>query len=75
MELEEGQRGHFGIPGLQSSMSHGFWKVGGSLLRVKENPAPAVKTGNNTRIEINTLKAFLHIKLTITYGFWNCQLK
>jgi hypothetical protein len=75
MELEEGQRGHFGILGLQSSISHGFWKVGGSLLRVKENPAPAVKTGNSTRIEINTLKALLDIKFTITYGFWNCQSK
>jgi hypothetical protein len=75
MGEEEGQRGHFGILGVQSSILHGFWKVGESLLSVMENPAPNVKTGNSIRIEINILKVFWYIKLKITYGFWNCQLK
>jgi hypothetical protein len=66
MELEEGQRGHFGIPGLQSSILQGSLKEGRSLLCVTENPAPTVKIGNSMRIEINILKAFFDIAFNLT---------
>ncbi len=69
MGLGDGQRGHFGILGLQSSMSQGFSKEGEALLTAWKNPAPPTKRGSNRRIEMKVFKPFLNISFKITYLF------
>jgi hypothetical protein len=75
MELEERQRGHSGILGLQSSISQGLWKEGGSLLTAFANLLPPGKRGSSKKIEINMLKVPLDILSTLTYLHRGCQSK
>jgi hypothetical protein len=62
MERKEGQRGHFGILGLQSSMLQVLWKEGEAWLTAWKNPVSPAKRGSNKRIAMNIFTPFLNIK-------------
>jgi hypothetical protein len=75
VELKEGQRGHLGMFGSQSSISQVFSKEGDAWLTAWINPTSPTKRGSSKRIEMKIFRPFFSIVFRITYTFFSCQQK